>query len=291
MTSARDADPAPSGTARPIWLCADDYGISESVDKAIRDLLMRGHINATSVMVVAPSFQRAEAASLKMLNAGTRRFGIGLHLTLTAPFKPLSPGFRPARGGAFLPLRDMLVRGTLRLLSRDRLAIEIATQLKAFVTAFGRAPDFVDGHQHVHLFPQVREPLLEMVKDVAPQAWVRQCGRVSALSGGLSDRKALLLDALSRTFRTRAAASGIATNPAFAGTYDFNTATVYDFARRFPGFLKGLPAHSVVMCHPGFVDAELKRLDPLTALRESEYAYFANQGFPDILRANGVALA
>ena len=291
MTSARDVDPASSGTARPIWLCADDYGISESVDKAIRDLLMRGHINATSVMVVAPSFQRAEAASLKMLSAGTRRFGIGLHLTLTAPFKPLSPGFRPLRGGAFLPLRDTLVRGTLRLLSRDRLAIEIATQLKAFVTAFGQAPDFVDGHQHVHLFPQVREPLLEMVKDVAPQAWVRQCGRVPALSGGLSDRKALLLDALSRTFRTRAAASGIATNPAFAGTYDFNTATVDDFARRFPGFLKGLPAHSVVMCHPGFVDAELKRLDPLTALRESEYAYFAQQGFPDILRANGVALA
>ena len=291
MTPAPDADRAASGTARPIWLCADDYGISESVDRAIRDLLMRGHINATSAMVVAPSFQRAEAASLKMLNAGTRRFGIGLHLTLTAPFKPLSPGFRPARGGAFLPLRDMLVRGTLRLLSRDRLAIEIATQLKAFVTAFGRAPDFVDGHQHVHLFPQVREPLLEMVKDVAPQAWVRQCGRVSALSGGLSDRKALLLDALSRTFRARAAASGIATNPAFAGTYDFNTASADDFARRFPGFLKGLPAHSVVMCHPGFVDAELKRLDPLTALRESEYAYFAHQGFPDILRANGVALA
>ena len=291
MTSARDADPAPSGTARPIWLCADDYGISESVDKAIRDLLMRGHINATSVMVAAPSFQRAEAASLKMLGAGTRRFGIGLHLTLTAPFKPLSPGFRPVRGGAFLPLRDMLVRGTLRLLSRDRLAIEIATQLKAFVTAFGRAPDFIDGHQHVHLFPQVREPLLELVKEIAPQAWVRQCGRVPALSRGLSDRKALLLDALSRTFRARAAASGIVTNPAFAGTYDFNTATADDFARRFPGFLRGLPPQSVVMCHPGFVDAELERLDPLTALRESEYAYFADRGFPDVLRANGVALA
>ena len=75
------------------------------------------------------------------------------------------------------------MRGTLRLLDRNRLAIEIATQLKAFVTAFGRAPDFVDGHQHVHLFPQVREPLLEMVKEVAPQAWVRQCGRVSARLG------------------------------------------------------------------------------------------------------------
>ncbi len=40
--SAASDDPAP----RPIWLCADDYGISESVDKAIRDLLMNGRINA-----------------------------------------------------------------------------------------------------------------------------------------------------------------------------------------------------------------------------------------------------
>jgi predicted glycoside hydrolase/deacetylase ChbG (UPF0249 family) len=286
-----DANTGAGASPRPIWLCADDYGISESVDKAIRDLLMRGHINATSVMVVAPSFQRAEAASLKMLSAGTRRFAVGLHLTLTAPFKPMSAGFRPTRNEAFLPVRDMLLRGTLRLLDRDRLTIEIATQLKAFVTAFGRAPDFVDGHQHVHLVPQVREPLLEMVKEVAPQAWVRQCGRVSTLAGNLSDRKALLLDTLSRKFRALAAAKGIRTNPAFAGTYDFASARADDFAKRFPGFLKGLPAQSVVMCHPGFVDAELERLDPLTKLRGSEYAYFAAAGFPAVLRANGVVLA
>ena len=33
------------------------------------------------------------------------------------------------------------------------------------------------------------------------------------------------------------------------------------------------------MCHPGFVDAELQRLDPLTTLREQEYAYFAGDDF------------
>src|ERR1051326_3513696 len=75
-----------AGSLRPIWLCADDYGISEAVDRAIRDLLMRGRINATSVMVVAPAFHRSEAASLKMLYAGSHRFAIGLHVTLTAPF-------------------------------------------------------------------------------------------------------------------------------------------------------------------------------------------------------------
>jgi predicted glycoside hydrolase/deacetylase ChbG (UPF0249 family) len=292
MTFGDDPGAGSSASRRPIWLCADDYGISESVDKAIRDLLMRGHINATSVMVVAPAFHRSEAASLKMLNAGTHRFAIGLHVTLTAPFAPLSTGFRPTRRGSFLPLSEMLVRGTLRMLAPDRIAIEIATQLKAFVTAFGRPPDFVDGHQHVHLFPQVREPILEMVKEVAPHAWVRQCARVPSASRRFSDRKALLLDTLSRVFRARADVFGIRTNPAFAGAYDFTRAADQDFAKRFPEFLKGLPPQSAVMCHPGFVDAELERLDPsFTKQREREYAYLADDGFPAVLRAHGVALA
>ena len=34
------------------------------------------------------------------------------------------------------------------------------------------------------------------------------------------------------------------------------------------------------MCHPGFVDAELERLDPLTTQREREYAYLAGDAFP-----------
>ncbi len=276
---------------RPIWLCADDYGISASVNKAIRELVMRGRINATSVMVAAPSLHRSEAASLNMLNAGARRVAIGLHVTLTGPFAPMSPGFRPLRNGAFLPLEQMLARGTLRLLNRRKLGIEIATQLKAFVTLFGRAPDFIDGHQHVHLFPQVRDALLEVVREAAPRAWVRQCGRAAGLPNRFADRKALVLDWLSRSFRARASKEGIATNPAFAGTYDFAAETVPDFAELFPGFLRKLPAHSVVMCHPGFVDAELTRLDPLTTQREREYAFLAGDAFPLLLRTHGIALA
>ena len=63
-----------------------------------------------------------------------------------------------------------------------------------------------------------------------------------------------------------------------------------DFARLFPGFLRELPAQSVVMCHPGFVDDELKRLDPLTTQREREYSYFTSEAFPAALRQAGVAL-
>ena len=45
------------------------------------------------------------------------------------------------------------------------------------------------------------------------------------------------------------------------------------------------------MCHPGFVDDELQRLDPLTSLREREYAFFAGDAFPAVLASRGVALA
>jgi chitin disaccharide deacetylase len=52
---------------------------------------------------------------------------------------------------------------------------------------------------------------------------------------------------------------GVRVNPAFAGTYGF--AKDADYTEIFPKFLRGLPDGSVVMCHPGFVDAELQRLD------------------------------
>jgi predicted glycoside hydrolase/deacetylase ChbG (UPF0249 family) len=143
----------------------------------------------------------------------------------------------------------------------------------------------------VHLFPQVREALLDVVKAEAPDAWVRQCGGLASLPRSRWDYKTPILDALSRRFRELAAERGIRTNPAFAGAYDFTSADDDDFARLFPEFLRALPAQSVVMCHPGFVDAELTRLDPLTTQREREYAYLADDAFPDLLRAHGLVLA
>ena len=112
-----------------------------------------------------------------MLNSGEKRAALGLHVTLTAPFKPMSEGFAPLRRGHFLPLQKMMRAAMARRLQPERLAIEIATQVEAFVTAFGRPPDFIDGHQHVHLFPQVRDAVLKVAAEAAPNAWVRQCGR------------------------------------------------------------------------------------------------------------------
>jgi predicted glycoside hydrolase/deacetylase ChbG (UPF0249 family) len=274
---------------RRIWLCADDYGISPSVSLAIRDLAVRGRINATSVMVAAPGLQPSEAAALDIINTGEQRIAIGLHVTLTAPFRPVGKTFRQLRNGAFLPLRSTFIQALRGRFDEAALAEEVTAQLLRFEEVFGRVPDFVDGHQHVHLFPQVRDAVLSVVKEYVPQAWVRQCGSTLPFFRKFGDPKGLVVDTLSRSFRRRAAKLAIKTNPAFAGTYDFKATA--DIAALFPGFLDRLPDGSLVMCHPGFVDAELTSLDPLTTLREKEYAFFCSDAFADLLAARGVALA
>jgi predicted glycoside hydrolase/deacetylase ChbG (UPF0249 family) len=273
---------------RRIWLCADDYGLSPGVNRAIRDLIERGRLNATSVMVVAPAIGRDEVGALEAAAANSPRCAIGLHVTLTAPFRPLTMHFQPLDGGMFLPLPKLLRAGMLRRLDPEIIRAELMVQLSAFTDLFGRAPDFVDGHQHVQLFPGVRETFLAAVKEAAPNAWVRQGGRNQPLARRLGTPKALFLDILSAQFRARAARADIAFNPGFAGAYNFSRQP--DFGSLMRQFLDGLPEGGLIMCHPGFVDETLVSLDPLTTQREQEHAFLGGDAFPRLLAANKVTL-
>jgi predicted glycoside hydrolase/deacetylase ChbG (UPF0249 family) len=273
---------------RRFWLCADDYGLSPGVNRAIRDLVERGRLNATSVMVVGPAIGRDEVATLQEVAANSPRCAIGLHATLTAPFRPLTMHFKPVDGGMFPPYPKLLRGGLLRRLDPEIIRAELMVQLAAFRELFGRAPDFVDGHQHVQLFPQVRDAFLAAVKEAVPHAWVRQGGRNQPVAKRLGAPKALLLDILSAQFRKRAARADIAFNPAFAGAYDFSGEP--DFGALMRQFLDSLPEGGLVMCHPGFVDETLPSLDSLTTQREHEYAFLAGEDFPRLLAVNKVTL-
>src|SRR6266478_3776230 len=155
---------------RRIWLCADDYGLSPGVNRAIRDLIERGRLNATSVMVVGPSIGRDEVEALRAAAARSPRCGIGLHVTLTAPFRPLTMHFRPIEGGMFPALAKLLRAGLFRRLNPEIDHAVLMGPLSAFIEMCGRAPDFVDGRQPAELFPQVRDALLAAVKEAAATA-------------------------------------------------------------------------------------------------------------------------
>jgi predicted glycoside hydrolase/deacetylase ChbG (UPF0249 family) len=273
---------------RRIWLCADDYGISPGVNRAIRDLIGKRRLNATSAMVVGPAIGRDEANALKAAASTNPRCAIGLHVTLTAPFRPLTMHFRPIEGGLFLPHTKLLRRGLTGRLDSELIYTELMVQLTTFVELFDRSPDFVDGHQHVQLFPGVRKAFLAAVKEAAPNAWVRQCRRERPWTQRLDQPKALVLDILSAQFRRRAARTQLTFNPAFAGAYNFSKEP--EFGPLMRQFLQGMPEAGVVMCHPGIVDDVLVSLDPLTVQREREYEFFRGEQFLPMLATSEVTL-
>jgi predicted glycoside hydrolase/deacetylase ChbG (UPF0249 family) len=273
---------------RRIWLCADDYGISPGVNRAIRDLIEKRRLNATSAMMVGPAIGRDEANALTAAASTNPGCAIGLHVTLTAPFRPLTMHFRPIEGGLFLPHTNLLRRGLMARLDSEVVRTELMVQLTTFVDLFGRSPDFVDGHQHVQLFPGVRKAFLAAVKEAAPNAWIRQCGRERPWVQRLDQPKAFVLDALSAQFRNLATRAKLTFNPAFAGAYDFSKEP--EFGPLMRQFLQGMPEAGVVMCHPGIADDVLVSLDPLTVQREREYEFFRGEQFLPLLAASQVTL-
>jgi predicted glycoside hydrolase/deacetylase ChbG (UPF0249 family) len=270
-----------------IILCADDYGFSPGVSKAIRELIAKGRLNATSAMTIFPGFA-AEAKALKE-TPSPAPVQIGLHLTLSGGFAPLvSPPL--ATGDGKLPSINALLSPLARFrISREAAAIEIEAQINAFIDAFGRAPDFVDGHQHVHLMAGIRSAFLETVAKLAPNAWVRQCGPEKTRTLVAADNKTRVIAALNLAFKRQAKRFGLKTNPSFSGAYSF--AGPDKFSGVFPRFLDELTDGGVMMCHPGFADAILRERDTLVERRDEEYAYLASDDFNKAMTAAGATLA
>ena len=265
-------------------LCADDYALSPAVSRGVREALSAGRLSATSVMTT----QAGWPEEARPLAEAARRADVGLHFNLTLD-RPLGPMPTLAPRGRLPSIAALMSASRKGALPQAEIGAELARQLDAFEAHFGRPPDFVDGHQHVQILPGVREPLLAELarRGLAGKVWLRdsadRLGR--ALARGVELKKALGVAVLGRGFAPAARAAGFALNDGFSGFSSFDPARDYggDFAR----YLKAPGARHLVMCHPGHVDAELARLDPVTASRERELAFLLSDAFTQALvRAN-----
>lgn len=259
--------------AKGFILCADDFAMTEGVSRAILDLLGRGKLTATGVMTNRPHWRRLAPE----LAAFAGRADLGLHLNLTCA-APLAAMPRLAPTGTLPVLKDVARAAATSPKARAEIAAEISRQLDAFEDALGRPPDFVDGHQHVHVLPGVRRALLDTLARRYPAGalYVRDpADRPTAIRArGVAVGKALVIAGLATGFRAAALKRGLRVNHGFSGVASFDPQR--DFAADLARFLiEPGPCH-LVMCHPGFVDDELASLDPVVASRPVEHAAIAD---------------
>jgi predicted glycoside hydrolase/deacetylase ChbG (UPF0249 family) len=263
--------------ARPIrvTLCADDFAMHPAIDDAVVQLAHRGRLSATSCMTTSPRW--AEAA--RTLADAPRTLATGLHLNLTE-----------GHGDAAPTLGTVLIDAYARRLDGAGIAQAIARQLDDFEQAMRRTPDFIDGHQHVHQLPVVRDALLAMlerryagakqapaIRATVPVRWRWAAGKagVLALLGGLRLQRLL-------------ARRGLRHNRGFAGVYGFDAATPADYGRHMERWLAACGDGTLLMCHPA--NAEVTG-DAIAAARVVEFDYLASDAFGDALRRHGVVLS
>jgi chitin disaccharide deacetylase len=266
---------AQGSAAKQVALCIDDFGLHEGVDNAALELAQRGRVTAISCMVGAPHW---EVGALKLSEVRPDGVDIGLHLDFTE---------HPIAAANRWKLPQLIAASAARLLDGRSVRAEIEAQLDRFEQGLGRAPAHVDGHQHIHQFPILRDALLAALLQRYPahRPWLRQTARRRAGAAGF---KPWLIEHLgSAPLAVAARLHGFAQNECFLGVYDF-TGDAQGYRVRLAHWLAAAREGDLLMCHPGL---EAPATDAISAARKVEYGVLASDAFPELLVAAGVTLA
>lgn len=260
-------------------MCVDDFGLHAGINQAVLSLVQQGRLQAVSAMVGGPAWADG-APALRALDP--RRVEVGLHLDLTEC--PLQPALRR-------PLARLIALAYLRRLDASALRTEISAQLDAFEQAMGRAPAYVDGHQHVHQLPVVRTALLlELARRYpAGSLWLRathspQGAAHADARTGFKSRVIAFLEGQSLAALARR--QGLRQNARLLGVYDF-TGGAEHYRARLDRWLQAARDGDLLMCHAGL---PAPTPDALAAARQDEFAVLSAPGFADALAAARVRL-
>lgn len=253
---------------KTLFLTADDYGYNVAVDDAVLALIDAGRLSGTACMTRAPGWPAAAGR----IGQRAARAGFGLHLDFTE--------FSPARR----PLWPLIAASLARRLDRPALRQEIARQCALFEDATGRAPDYVDGHQHVHQLPQIRDALIDEL--AARYAGRLPLIRISGARAGDGAKPLFIACLGARALARRAGEAGFRVTPRLLGAYGFD-GDAAGYGRRLEHWFAVAQDGDAVMCHPAnraFPD------DPIGAARVRENAVLASPAFAALLEKTACTL-
>ena len=247
--------------------------MDNSVDHGIADLAQRGRLSAVSCMTQGPSL-RVNAPLLDGLP-----IDCGLHLNFTEPFDKTE---------FHLPLPRLIVASYLRLLPRAPLAVQINRQLDTFESCFKRPPDYIDGHQHIHQLPIIRESLLAIIGQRYPKhpLWLRSTRPAADPARPYRLKTDIIARLGARKMRTLAATAGLPMNGHLLGVYDFS-ASRGAYQELVLRWFQEAQDSDLLMCHPANAVAASVAFGQQ---RTCEHSVLADPDFPNWLAAAGLTI-
>lgn len=131
---------------------ADDFGISPRANRNILYLISLGKINRVGVMVHG-EISAKEVSEL--VRSGVK---IDIHLDILNEFGDN----RKKRRGAFLRGVEFFGKIFSRQISTRKVSNDWENQVEKFREIFGKNPDGINSHEHVHFFPPFFKIAMEL---------------------------------------------------------------------------------------------------------------------------------
>lgn len=254
---------------KTIIINADDVGMHPDVDGAVVKLAEQGVVTSASVMSLgAPDREALDAMNIHGVD-------LGLHLDFTSDFA--NRRYRTAH-----TVKSLIAAAWRRRLDPAHVQNVISEQLDRFEQAVGAPPVFVDGHEHIHQFPVIRETLFDVaggrypgrqlfIRNTCPLRWR---GPKATIIGMLGARET----------KRQADARGHRCNPDFGGVYDFSPAS--DLQALWSDWLDSVDAAgSLIMCHPA---SSILEGDAISPARVREFRFLASEACAELLEKHRV---
>lgn len=248
---------------KKITLCADDYGQNESISQGILELIKLGRLSAVSCMTGYTHWP-AYAAQLAAIKPEIKNnIDIGVHFDLTE--------FIAQQGWSF---NQFIIKCCLNKIDLVKVEAELKRQLDAFEAELGIPPVFVDGHQHIHIFPNIRHVFIKYLA----QRYSNHLPYIRLSSpqifGHDASTKAFILRGLALGFAKLARKYKFQFPTQFLGAYSLRSG---NYAKLFKTWLQQANSGSLFMCHPGHASADPQ--DPIRKTRIVEFNYFHSNDF------------
>jgi len=245
---------------------ADDFGLTEGVNRAIIHAHTEGIVTSASLMVNGPAVVSAIALARE-----NPTLDIGLHLNLTNK-----------------PFAFALNTGKKDLEASIRSQIELAV-------GTGLNISHIDGHKHVHVIPAV----LSILQRVAPEYGIRALRTMNARTPNLwsllrhNPKRATLLKQYAFACGAWITWKFSSNRPAVGPRHFYGiTETGLLDLTAFRAIIQDLsPGIHEVMCHPGYVDAELRKTPTrLSEQREREVELLTGRDIRHLIEDTGIQL-
>ncbi len=261
---------------------ADDFGMTEGINKGIVKSFEEGIVTTTSLMANMPGFEHA--VSLAKANP---HLAIGIHLNIMkgSPLQPISrvPSLVNTEG-IFYPLPQFIKRLLFRKIVFEEIEQELKSQIEK-VLATDLKVTHLDSHRHFHTYPTI----LKVIVNLADEYRINRIRYPHSLSNLPANWKELLLLFLSPRVATILDKSNIKHAQRF---FEFQRIEKSkNPLQSFEIFCRNLPdGVTELCCHPGFITKELDRGEAGAYNREKQVEILTNPGISELLQQYEIKL-